>query len=222
MMDCGHTVPARLAPLGLTLHDLDAVFLSHLHGDHIYGLEEWGFRSLLQWQIRPRLFIAENLAAPLWNNVLSGTMAGVNGTACALTDYFDVIPLRVDEPLTVGPWTLTIHPVRHVPHVPAFGLKVTADAATVGFTCDTLADADPWFFEETEIVFHDCTFTPHFPQTVHAHFEELKAYPQAFRAKMSLVHYDDMVREKRLDPAWQSELAATEMRLTDPYQPFHF
>ena len=74
LIDCGHTVPARLKQAGLALNEIDAVFISHLHGDHVYGLEEWGFRSLLQWHIRPRLFIAETLAGPLWNNVLAGTM----------------------------------------------------------------------------------------------------------------------------------------------------
>ena len=123
LLDCGYTVPARLAPLGLTLRDLDGVFISHLHGDHIYGLEEWGFRSFLQWSVKPRLFIAEDLVTPLWGSVLSGTMAQVCNNNCLLKDYFDVVPLRVGEPMTDGPWRLEIRPVRHVPNARSYGIQ---------------------------------------------------------------------------------------------------
>ncbi|HZO92074.1 MAG TPA: MBL fold metallo-hydrolase [Chthonomonadaceae bacterium] len=222
LIDCGHTVPGRLQQMGLSLRDMDAVFISHLHGDHIYGLEEWGFRSYLQWKIKPRLLIAENLLHPIWRNVFSGTMAQVCDQSCHLRDYFTVLPLQIDQPLTLGPWTLAAHPVRHVPHAPCYGLKVRAEGVSLGFTCDSLADADPWFYEDTELVFHDCSFAPYFPETIHAHFEQLLTYPEAFRAKTYLVHYDDDLAEKRQDPTWQATLAASRMRLTEPFVPFVF
>jgi ribonuclease BN (tRNA processing enzyme) len=74
LLDCGHTVPGRLKQMGLSLQDFSGVVITHLHGDHIYGLEEWGFRNLLVWKTRPRLFIAQPLASPLWRSVLCGTM----------------------------------------------------------------------------------------------------------------------------------------------------
>lgn len=222
LIDCGHTVPGRLRQLDLSLQDIEAVFISHLHGDHIYGLEEWGFRSFLQWKIRPHLLIAENLAPQLWKNVLSGTMAQVCDQKCTLKDYFDVTGLQVDRSFAFGPWELEIHPVRHVPNACAYGLKVRGEGAALGFTCDSLADADPWFYDDTRLVFHDCTFVPYFPDTVHAHFEQLRRYPRRFREKTYLVHYDDEVCTQRQDPAWQAALAASGMRLTEPFQPFHF
>ncbi len=222
LIDCGHTVPGRLRQMDLSLRDIDAVFLSHLHGDHIYGLEEWGFRSFLQWQIKPYLLIAADLVAPLWRNVLSGTMAQVCDQHCTLRDYFTVVPLHSGQPQTLGPWTLEMHPVRHVPNACSYGVKVRAENAVLGFTCDSLADADPWFYEDTDLVFHDCSFTPYFPTTVHAHIEQLRAYPQAFREKTLLVHYDDDIREKREDPRWQADLAATGMRLTKPFHTLKF
>jgi hypothetical protein len=219
LIDCGHTVPGRLRQMGLSLRDIDAVFISHLHGDHIYGLEEWGFRSYLQWNIKPRLLIAEDLAAPLWKHVLAGTMGKVCDQICLLRDYFTVTPLHVGQPYTLGPWNLEIRPVRHVPHASCYGVKVRADNVALGFTCDSLADADAWFFEDTQLVFHDCSFQPYFPGTIHAHFEQLRAYPQAYREKMLLVHYEDDLREKRENADWKAELAATRMRLTKPFTP---
>jgi ribonuclease BN (tRNA processing enzyme) len=217
LIDCGHTAPARLAPLGLTLQDLHAVFISHLHGDHVYGLEEWGFRAFLVWGIRPPLLIAEELVTPLWEQVLSGTMAQVAGKSPGLDDYFQVLPLRAGEPFAFGPFTLEIRPVRHIPGVPAYGVKVSAEGTAAAFTCDSLADGDSWFYQNTSLVFHDCSFTPYFPQTAHAHFEQLRAYPPAWRERTYLVHYEDDLRARIDDPAWQEELAATQMRLAQPY-----
>jgi ribonuclease BN (tRNA processing enzyme) len=210
LIDCGHTVPGRLRQMGLSLQDIDAVFVSHLHGDHVYGLEEWGFRSLLQWHIKPQLLIGQDLALPLWRHVLSGTM---------LRDYFAVETLLPSEPLEFGPFTLEIHHVQHVPGASAYGIKVRADGRTVAFTCDTIADIAPWFFADTDLVFHDCSFQPLYTETIHAHYEQIKRYPAEFRRKMFLVHYDDSLQERRDAPAFLADLAATEMRLTEPFVP---
>ena len=219
LIDCGHTVPGRLQAMQLSLRDLDAVFISHLHGDHIYGLEEWGFRNMLQWQIRPTMFIPETLPDRLWNNVLSGTMGQVCECSCELEDYFDVVPLRVGVPHRWEELTLDIQPVPHVPNAVSYGLKLTEGRASVGFTCDTLAVADPWFFADTACVFHDCTFKPLFANTVHSHFEQLREYPAEFRERLYLVHYDDDIRQKREQTDWQQQLAASSMRLALPYEP---
>jgi hypothetical protein len=125
----------------------------------------------------------------------------------------------VGQPTPFGPYTLEIHPVRHIPGVPAYGVKVRANGATVAFTGDSLADADPWFYEDTDLTFHDCTFQPVFPGTVHAHFEQICCYPQEWREKTYLVHYEDAIKERREDPVWQSALAATGMRLASPFVP---
>src|SRR5581483_11248422 len=222
LVDCGHTVPARLQQMGLSLRDIGAVVLTHLHGDHIYGLEEWGFRNFLQWNSKPHLLIAEDLIGTLWRNVLSGTMAQVCNRSCVLEDYFTVTPLKVGTPHALGPWTVAIHPVRHVPNAPSYGVKVRASGVALGFTGDSLADAASWFFSDTEAVFHDCSFAPYFPTTVHAHYEQLREYPEAFRARMFLVHYDDSLRTQREDPAWQADLASTRMRLTEPFTPYTY
>lgn len=222
LIDCGHSVPARLGAMGLSLRDLDGVFISHLHGDHVYGLEEWGFRNMLQWRIRPRLFIAETLADLLWRNVLSGTMGQTCDRSCLLKDYFEVVTMHPDTPCEFGPFTLRIHPVRHIPHAHSYGIKVSAQSVTAGFTCDSLADADPWFYEDTACVFHDCSFKPPYPDTVHAHFEQLCEYPEEWRSRTHLVHYDDTIAVQREDAAWQQTLARTGMRLTTPYEPLTF
>lgn len=219
LIDCGHTVPARLEEFGLTLREIDAVFISHLHGDHVYGLEEWGFKNFLLWNIRPRLFVADVIADALWTDVLAGTMAQVCNRSCVLDDYFDVVRMREGEPVEFGPLTVEIHPVKHVPNAPAFGAKVVADGKTAGFTCDSLANVSPWFYQGSDIVFHDCALYPPFPETVHAHFSELKQYPEEWRHRTRLVHYGDEWARLQSDPAFMVELAESGMLLCSTGEP---
>ncbi len=216
LVDCGHTVPTRLERLGVSLRDVETVFISHLHGDHVYGLEEWGFRALLQWAARPRLLIAAELVPTLWEQVLSGTMRRVAGRDLRLKDYFDVTSLEVGVPRALDPWVVEIRPVRHVPDVPAFGVKLRAGDRAAGFTCDSRADADPWFYDGTHAIFHDCSFAPPDPRSPHAHFEELSAYPAEFRERTLLIHYDDGVLQRSHDPAWRATLDAAALRLAEP------
>lgn len=216
LIDCGHTVPGRLEETGVNLRDIDAVFISHLHGDHVYGLEEWGFKNFLLWDVRPVLLIAEELADPLWANVLSGTMAQVCNRSCLLDDYFEVVRLQVGRPVTVGPLTLEIRPVRHVPNAASFGCRVNGEGLSVGFTCDSLAGVDPWFYDGTDVVFHDCSFAPPFAETVHAHYEELRRYREDWRNRTQLVHYSDEIDALRQDPAFLSDLATSTLQICQP------
>ena len=130
-----------------------------------------------------------------------------------------MVPLHPGKPHAFGPFTLDIHPVRHISHAHAYGAKISAGGVSAGFTCDSLADADPWFYKDTACVFHDCSFKPYYPDTVHAHFEQLCRYPAEWRNRTYLVHYGDEVAAKREEADWQQTLAATGMRLALPFEP---
>jgi hypothetical protein len=136
--------------------------------------------------------------------------------SCSLDDYFRVERLKVGTPHQFGPFTVEIHPVDHVPNAPAFGVKITEGSVSAGFTCDTTAGVSPWFYEEAKTVFHDCSFQAPFPDTVHAHFEELLRYPEDWRARTRLVHYGDEADELRRDPKFLENLAASRMSICDP------
>ena len=218
IIDCGYTVPGRLRQMGISASEIDAIFISHLHGDHIYGLEELGFRALLSQSGKIPLLLPEGLAEPLWNNVLAGTMRQVS-SYCKLEDYYDVHTLRVGTPYRFGQWTLDIHPVAHVPNLQCFGIKITANGSTVAFTADTKANVAPFFYEGTQAVFHDCSFLPYFRETVHTHFEQLLEYPPEYRKKTWLVHYDDETHQRLASVEWRQIVEASGMRITESFVP---
>jgi len=108
---------------------IDAVLVSHLHADHCLDL--CGYYVMRKYHptgAQPRI--------PVW---------GPPGTAERMARAYD---LPVDpgmtaefdfrewaDPVTIGPFTVTPVPVTHP--VPAFGLRISADGVTVGYTGDT-------------------------------------------------------------------------------------
>jgi len=108
---------------------VDAVLLSHLHADHCLDLA--GYYVLRKYHPsgpQPRI--------PVWGPV---------GTADRLARAYDLPtdPGMTGEfdfrewqgPVQVGPFSVEPVPVDHP--VPAFGLRVSADGATIGYSGDT-------------------------------------------------------------------------------------
>jgi glyoxylase-like metal-dependent hydrolase (beta-lactamase superfamily II) len=76
---------------GLTYRDIDAVYVSHLHNDHVGGLEWLGFTRKFDPSCdRPVMYISMFLKSELWNDVLSGGMRSLQGEIADLETYFDV------------------------------------------------------------------------------------------------------------------------------------
>ena len=108
---------------------IDAVLLSHLHADHCLDL--CGYYVLRRYHPDghpPRL--------PVW---------GPEGTADRMARAYDLDPepgmteefdfRSHDGPVEIGPFG--VEPVRVVHPVTAFGLRITADGATLGYSGDT-------------------------------------------------------------------------------------
>ena len=108
---------------------VDAVLLSHLHADHCLDLT--GYYVLRRYHPaghQPRI--------PVWGPVgTAERMARAYDLPVepGMTEEFD---FRVyDGPFKLGPFAVEPVPVTHP--VPAFGLRVTADGRTLGYSGDT-------------------------------------------------------------------------------------
>lgn len=74
LIDCGTDIRFSLTKLGYHSQDIDAVYISHLHADHIGGIEWFAFQRKFASQPnqKPHLIIHEHLVDLLWNSSLSG------------------------------------------------------------------------------------------------------------------------------------------------------
>ena len=188
LIDCGFTIKYALAHIGLTLREVDAVFVTHAHGDHIHGLERLGFESRYVYQRRPTLYLEEDLYPILWEKCLAGSMGHTSCGSNRLEDFFDV-QIIADHIFTVGCCRFRSFPTLHTVGKPSYGVVLNEQ---VLFTSDTnlILDLDS-FFPVGRII-HDCCLQAQNP--VHATLQELiEGYSETLRQRMLLIHYGDEV-----------------------------
>ena len=197
LIDCGGDIRFALNDIGLTYKNIDNVYISHLHGDHVGGLEWLGFcRKFDPTCHRPKLFISEVLKDDLWNHTLSGGMRSLQGEINNLDTYFDVRPIVKNGSFffSMSEFQLvqSIHIVNQFAVEPAFGLMFNINGITTYMTtdCQFCPDQIKDFYGMADKIFHDCEILP-FKSGVHANYRDLKTLPPEVKSKIWLVHFQD-------------------------------
>jgi len=197
LIDCGADVRFALRDLGLSYRDIDTVYISHLHSDHVGGMEWLGFTRKFDPSCpKPRLFISRYIKSELWSNVLAGGMLSLQGEVADLDTYFEVHTIPKNQGFA---WegvdfqlVQAVHIMSGFHLAPSFGLIFTVHNITTFLTTDTqfspaqITD----FYNMADLIFHDCETAP-FKSGVHAHYESLYTLPAEVKKKMWLYHYQD-------------------------------
>lgn len=195
LIDCGSDVRWSLAKQGLSNLDVTDIYISHLHADHIGGLEYVGFQTKFDPRCeRPHLYIEASLAAPLWNRALRGGMGVISGTETELDTFFDVHIVTANQPFEWEGASLQPVAAVHVSSpratVHSYGLLIERDGHRTFLTTDTqftpgrLAAC----YASADLIFHDCETGP--ARTgVHPNYDDLVQLPAAVRAKTWLYGY---------------------------------
>ncbi len=214
LVDCGTDIRYSLSeamPFSYAeiAAQIDAVYISHLHSDHIGGMEWLAFQTYFNPdQKRPKLFVEGNVMKELWSFSLKGGLGCIEGKCMHLTDYFDCRPQEGGGSFH---WEGIRFSLIRMPHVitgyrdfHSYGLLME-NAGNNGpmafFTTDT--QFQPRRIEEiaqrVALIFHDCE-TNAFKSIVHAHYDDLCTLPEHVRQKMWLYHYQP---EPQVDPRKQ-------------------
>jgi ribonuclease BN (tRNA processing enzyme) len=133
LLDCGPSSLPALKRVGVRPGDLDAVLVSHLHGDHFGGIP---LLLLEHRHLDPRDRLL-HVAGP------RGLERRVEETAQALLGTgVEGMPvefhrLSPGSTLTIGPALVEAFTVEHQPDVPCLGLRVRMDGRTVVYSGDT-------------------------------------------------------------------------------------
>jgi len=187
LVDCGHTVKLALHEQALSFHDIDAVFITHVHGDHVFGLERLAFETRFDLKKRVRLFLEPQLYTELWDQTLKGSLGFVNGKPQRLDDYFDV------QFIEGGAFEFDIHQVKtiqvdHAIGKPAFGFVIDN---YLFYSGDTRPIPEQIAQLQFEVGFHDSTLLETSP--VHANLSSLaNLYHPDICKRLYLMGYEEV------------------------------
>jgi len=195
LIDCGSDIRWSLARQGLSHRDITDIYVSHLHADHIGGLEYIAFQTRFDPACcRPRLYLDASMAEPLWNHSLRGGLGVITEGETRMEDFFEVIPLVTGQPFLWEGVRLEPIPLPHVvaPRVTVLshGLLLEQDGCAVLITTDTRFDADflARCYTRADVIFHDCE-TGNVKTSIHAHYDDLVGLPAEVRGRMWLYDY---------------------------------
>jgi ribonuclease BN (tRNA processing enzyme) len=168
---------------------VDQVLITHVHGDHMNGLEGLAFYKRFAEGKRLRLICSSEVRAVIWQQRLQASMGvlfdGERHRELDFEDYFEHVELKWDGVTEVGPFRLRAR--RTIHHVPTSALFVEAAGASLGYSSDTAFDPSLIdFLRPADLIVHETNLGP-----AHTPYERLAALPEPLRDRMRLIHYPD-------------------------------
>lgn len=195
LIDCGTDIRFSLDSAGFSIKDVTDIYISHLHADHVGGLEYIAFNSRYNCNAcTPNLYVSEDIVKSLWENSLSGGLRYLEGEIGTLESFFNVHTI---DPEGIFMWegiTFQIIKTLHVKSsngiMPSYGLFFEVDQVKVFITSDSqfCPDILEDYYQKADLIFQDCELAP-YSSPVHAHYGKLASLPPEIKNKMWLYGY---------------------------------
>ncbi|MDP5273286.1 MBL fold metallo-hydrolase [Chengkuizengella axinellae] len=193
LIDCGITAPMALHKLNKPVQEIDGILITHLHADHVGGVEELAFQSKFLNIPKPKLFISAKLLPVLWENSLKAGLS--DGKGNGLEDFFEIVEMNENEETTISPSLhIEIIQTEHVPNKLSYSLFINQDlfySADMQFNPSLLAHIHEG--RKCRTIMHDCQLED--PGTVHATLNQLLTLPEEIQEKILLMHYGDHMED---------------------------
>lgn len=204
LLDYGYQAPAALGHAAVDFRSIDDIYISHLHADHIGGLEQMAF-SRYDWRRRPRrwdehldqtngksyaprLIGNVRLIEDLWDRSLRGGLESMEGFDATLATYFQPMPIQPNQQFEWQGWKVDLIQQVHVMTgsviMNTFGLILSkAGHKAVYFTTDSQHCSPKQvevFYRKADLIFQDCELLPiGMASGVHANYAQLAGDPDA-------------------------------------------
>ena len=227
LVDCGRQAPDQLHAAGVSWHEIDGQIITHVHGDHVYGLEDFAFSRYYHAEVgvasvkdggrRPKLLCHSAVRDEVWKtleSVLRYVPGGDHPATGTLETYFETITAVEAEPPRDDPWPaaerfevgqlrMWARDTVHVPGKPSTSLEIAVGASATDdriawWSGDSTVHADLLTSLEPRATVIFHDCTFHeYPGQVHGSFGLLEALPEVVRKKIVLMHHEDDMEDNR-------------------------
>ena len=135
LLDCGTSTLIGLARFGLAPTSIDAVLVSHLHGDHFGGIPFLVLHQQFARRERPLLLVGP---PGLRNRVMEAMEVLFPGSSQVERRFeLQITELNARVSTAVGPLEVIAYPVAHASGAPSYGLRVVCDNMIIAYSGDT-------------------------------------------------------------------------------------
>ena len=173
----------------LEVNEIDALYLTHLHGDHVNGLEMTLAYRALGLNAGPLpIYGLDEVLDDLWPRRLQVSLGrmydGERWSQLSAERFFAPRPLSLEASNQIGPFGIELHLTRH--HLTTTAMKITDGHRSMAYSCDTAFDREliDWLADGADLIFHECTFG-----AAHTQFHQLQTLPEEIQQRIVLVHY---------------------------------
>ena len=194
LIDCGTDIRFSLHQFNMSYLDISSIYISHLHADHVGGLEYIGLNRKFDPTCGDtNIFISEIFRNYLWMSLQKG-LQFTQGEISDINSYFNIEYIKKDGSFSWEGICFRLVDCTHLHNgfypIPSFGLFFNVGENKIFITTDTQFTSEHLreYYKSADIIFHDCETSTN-KSGVHAHFQELKNLPSKYKEKMWLYHY---------------------------------
>jgi ribonuclease BN (tRNA processing enzyme) len=181
-IDFGATSLVALNRLDIAHNSIDAILLTHLHGDHCGGIPFLLLDAMLGARRQSPLLIAgPNDTTARMVEVAAALMPGMHVMSSKFTvTYADMEPFKAYR---FGPLEVTTYPAIHTKETNPTSMRVQVDGKTIAYTGDSeWTEHMPTLAQDADLFIAECYFYQK-PVRFHLNYPDIQAHRQEIKAK---------------------------------------
>lgn len=197
LLDCAPTTSTGLAAEGIPRDAIDAIAISHFHGDHFAGVPAFLLAAIYEDRRRHALRIAGPPGVEMRVRAAAEAM-GYGLGRHELSFALHYVELPAGQPVDLGPARARSFPVHHQPDSCPHGIDLEVDGRRIVFSGDTgWFDDLPRHTRGADLFVCECTFhDPVIPE--HMAYSELVVRAPRFACeRVVLTHLGASMAERR-------------------------
>ena len=195
LLDCGFSIPPQLWRYNADQDFLDAIYISHFHADHYFGLPVLLIRMLEEKRTKPLSIICQKGTTDQLRNIIE---LGYRG--CQRHFPFKVNYMEVDssQPFHFNEFSLSFAPTQHT--VPNLAIRVMGNSGSLCYSGDGLFNKETEeLYRTSDLVIHEA-FALKGPMVGHATIDQLLQMAERNQLKaLALTHIQRQVRRSEKD-----------------------